>query len=116
MASITCYDGATPVGLLEFVKTAEQLSDPFIHQPSGMIFLPYLLGRFHDVLDLLRNEGPLELYFNPEGKWASIRTAEKEPVGAQRPPHAGQSGPSGLSADRRCSNHFDTQKLEAGLV
>jgi hypothetical protein len=75
LASITCYDGATPVGLLEFVKTAEQLSDPFIHQPSGMIFLPYLLGRFHDVLDLLRNEGPLELYFNPEGKWASILTS-----------------------------------------
>jgi len=42
LASITCYDGATSVGLLEFVKTTQQLSDPFIHQPSGMIFLPYL--------------------------------------------------------------------------
>jgi len=81
LASITCYNGETPVGLLEFVQTAGELSDPFIHQPSGMIFLPYLLGRFHDVLDLLRNEGPLELYFNPDGKWASILTSEAEPVG-----------------------------------
>ena len=81
LASITCYDGQTSVGLLEFVKTAEQLRDPFIHQPTGMIFLPYQLSRFHDVLDLLRNEGPLELYFNPGGKWASILTKGKEPVG-----------------------------------
>ena len=81
LASITCYSGDTPVGLLEFVQTAGELRDPFIHQPSGMIFLPYLLGRFHDVLDLLRNEAPLELYFNPDGKWASILTSEAEPVG-----------------------------------
>jgi hypothetical protein len=81
LASITCYSGETPVGLLEFVETAGELRDPFIHQPSGMIFLPYLLGRFHDVLDLLRNEDPLELYFNPDGKWASILTSGAEPVG-----------------------------------
>ena len=81
LASITCYSAETPVGLLEFVETAGELRDPFIHQPSGMIFLPYLLVRFHDVLDLLRNEDHLELFFNPDGKWASILTSEAEPVG-----------------------------------
>lgn len=81
LASITCYSGAAQVRLLEFVKSDAELRDPFIHQPSGMIVLPYLLGRFHDVLDLLRNEGPLELYFNPIGNWGSILTKEAEPVG-----------------------------------
>jgi len=81
LASITCYSGETPVGLVEFVETAAELREPFIHQPSGMIFLPYLLRRFHDVIDLLRNEKPLELYFNPDGKWGSILTSEAEPVG-----------------------------------
>ena len=40
LASITCYGSETPVGLLEFVKTAGELRAPFIHEPSGMIFLP----------------------------------------------------------------------------
>jgi hypothetical protein len=46
-----------------------------------MIILSYVIGRFHDVLDLLRNERPLELYLNPAGEWGSILTKEAEPVG-----------------------------------
>jgi len=81
LASITCFDGDTQVGLLEFRRSASDVRDPFIHEPTGMIILSYVIGRFHDVLDLLRNEGPLELYLNPAGKWGSILTKEAEPVG-----------------------------------
>ena len=33
------------------------------------------------IVDLLRNEKPLELYLNTDGKWGSILTKEMEPVG-----------------------------------
>jgi hypothetical protein len=81
LASITCFDGSTQVGLLEFVKSDAGLRDPFVHQPSGMIVLSFLLARFDEVIDLLRHEGPLDLFLNPSSKWGSIITRQSEPVG-----------------------------------
>jgi len=79
LASISCYEGATWVGLLEFWANPVRVRDPFVW--NERIVLSYTLDRFGDIIDILRNEGPLELYLNPGGNWGSILTKETEPVG-----------------------------------
>ena len=79
LASISCFDGTTWVGLLEFWSSSADVRAPFLW--NDRIVLSFTLARFHDVLDVLRNERPLQLYFNPAGKWASILTKDMEPVG-----------------------------------
>ena len=79
LASVSCYNGTTWVGLLEFWADKARVRDPFIW--NDRIVLSYTLDRLSDVVDILRNESPLELYLNPPGKWGSILTKELEDVG-----------------------------------
>ena len=79
LASISCFNGTEWVGLLEFHKNEAGVREPFVW--NDRIVLSYTLKRFDEVLDLLRNEKPLELYLNTDGKWGSILTKEMEPVG-----------------------------------
>ena len=79
LASISCYQGTTWVGLLEFWADSARVRNPFVW--NDRIVLSYTLDRFDDVVNILRNEAPLELYLNPPGKWGSILTKETEPVG-----------------------------------
>ena len=83
LASISCYEGTNWVGLLEFWADRARVRDPFLW--NDKIILSYTLERFRDVIDTLRNEGPLELYLNPTGKWGSVLTKELEPVGEGEP-------------------------------
>jgi len=61
------------------VERRSSVRDPSVI--NGRITLSYTLDRFSDVLDILRNEKPLKLHLNSEGKWGSIITKDKEPVG-----------------------------------
>ncbi|MDY6857195.1 MAG: hypothetical protein SWO11_21340 [Thermodesulfobacteriota bacterium] len=79
LASISCFQGTTWVGLIEFWANSSNVRDPFAW--NDRIVLSYTLERFNDVVNTLRNESPLELYLNPTGKWGSILTKELEPVG-----------------------------------
>ena len=79
LASISCYQGRMWVGLLEFWADSAKVRDPFLW--NDRIVLSYTLERFGDVINILRNEAPLELYLNPPGNWGSILTKELEPVG-----------------------------------
>jgi hypothetical protein len=81
LASISCFQGTTWVGLISFDKDEASLREPTLW--NDMIRLFYTLDRFHDVVDMLRQEKPLELYLNPAGRWGSILTKDMEPVGEE---------------------------------
>jgi hypothetical protein len=78
-ASISCFNGTEWVGLLTFWERRSSVREPSLI--NGRITLSYTLDRFRDVLDLLRNEEPLQLFLNPTAKWGSIITKDREPVG-----------------------------------
>ena len=82
--SITCYQGNTQVGMLIF-REASTLPEPWHQASTDRLFLYFHVDRFEAVLNILQNEKPLKLYFNPSGGWARLATG-KEPVGEEESP------------------------------
>lgn len=80
-ASISCFKGTQYVGLISFVKNEAALSEPYLM--GNIIRLFYTIDRFNDVIELLRQEKPLDLYLSTPGKWGSILSKEFEPVGEE---------------------------------
>ena len=79
LASISCFNGTEWVGLLTFWERKSSVREPSVI--NGRITLSYTLDRFSDVLDLLRNEEPLQLFLHSGNTWGSIMTKDREPVG-----------------------------------
>jgi hypothetical protein len=83
-ASVTCFNGREQVGMLIFRDTTS-LPEPWHQQLNAFdrLFLYYHIREFDSVMDILRNEKPLKLYFNPGGKWGCVSTSSLEPVGEE---------------------------------
>ena len=79
LASISCFNGNEWVGLLRFRESNSAVQEPSV--VNGRIVLSFTIDRFSHVLDILRNEKPLQLYLNPSGKWGAVLTKDTEPVG-----------------------------------
>ncbi len=79
-ARIICYEGDDVAGMLTFYRDEAGVPAPMSFQ-DDKISIGFAVKRFSEVLDLMRHESPLELYFDPEGEWGAILSCEMEPVG-----------------------------------
>jgi hypothetical protein len=77
---IICRDSGTVRGWLVFYEDSATIYDPSV-DATGRISLPFPLSRYASVMDLLRNEKPLTIYYNSPS-FAGI-TSAGEPVGEQ---------------------------------
>jgi hypothetical protein len=79
-ALIQCFDGNTVVGQLIFLDSPAALPSPRANaSPQGPLNIFFSIERFSAVVDLLRNEGPLEIGL--DGEIGILRNAALEPVG-----------------------------------
>jgi hypothetical protein len=79
-ALIQCFDGNTVVGQLIFLDSPAALPSPRANaSAAGPLNIFFSIERFSSVVDLLRNEGPLEI--SVDGEIGTLRTATAEPVG-----------------------------------
>jgi hypothetical protein len=80
-ALIYCYNGSSYAGRLAFIADDKPLPENkmWSNQPS----LYYHTSKFEDIIDILRNEGPLYLYFNDNNNVGILATSQKEPVGEE---------------------------------
>lgn len=75
---VQLYQGDDYVGTLDF-RDADPIPD---NELSGdFIRLSFQKNDFSNVIDLIRNEGPLFAWINPKNLIGGIATSENEPVG-----------------------------------
>ncbi|WP_433035238.1 hypothetical protein [Actinomycetospora sp. CA-053990] len=79
-AVVDCYRGDTWVAQLQFLA-AEPAVGGGLGSPEEFVVLYYALARFHDVVDILRNEGPLAVLFDTGTTTGEITTLANEKVG-----------------------------------
>lgn len=84
-AYIDCYNDSKYVGRLAFYKDAYSLPANGFSSPYGTPepCFNFKLSRFNDVINLLREEKPLSLWFYEERKTGIIGTGDFEPVGEE---------------------------------
>lgn len=79
LAGIYLYEGSKYRGYAYFFADDTPLAPPVYHSSTGQVFVHYNLSQFDAVLDLVRNEKPIYLYYsNPSN--AGLKTST-EPVG-----------------------------------
>lgn len=79
LAGIYLYEGNKYRGYAYFFADDTQLAAPVYHSNTGQIFVHFNLSQFDGILDMIRNEDPIYLYYyNPSN--AGISTSA-EPVG-----------------------------------
>lgn len=81
VAGVYLYDGDTYRGYVYFYPDGTPLASPVHDAVSGRIFLHLNLCQFHAVMDMLRAEHPIYLYYASPAN-AALRTG-KEPVGEE---------------------------------
>ena len=80
LARIICYEGEDVAGMITFHQDEAIVPNAGVFQ-RDKIRIGYAIRRYSEVMDLLRNEEPLELYLDPEAGWGALLTCELEPVG-----------------------------------
>lgn len=84
-ATIELYDeGKKEIGRLNFYKKPSDVeANPATKAPSGYMAFSYPSEQYSDVLDLLRNEGPVYLNFKKVADNLNIGylSTDREPVG-----------------------------------
>ncbi|MFO7918769.1 MAG: hypothetical protein R6V13_11905 [Anaerolineae bacterium] len=81
VAGIYLYEGNTYRGYVYFFPDGTPLSPPVHDSTNGRIFLHFNLCQFHAVMEMLRTEEPLYVYYlSPTN--AALRSG-KEPVGEE---------------------------------
>ncbi len=81
VAGIYFYQGNTYRGYGYFFPDGTELAPPVFDANNGRIFLHFNLSQFHAIMDTLRNESPLYIYYNSPTH-AALRSG-KEPVGEE---------------------------------
>ena len=70
-----------PLGQIVFFPDGTTLS-PDVQRPNGQVELHYHLQDFHNVMDILRNEKPVFLFFNGVGPgFENGISTSSEPIG-----------------------------------
>ncbi|NIN69810.1 MAG: hypothetical protein GTO63_35040 [Anaerolineae bacterium] len=81
VGGIYLYEGDTYRGYVYFYPDGTVLAPPVHDAANGCIFLHFNLCQFHAVMDMLRAEHPIYLYYASPAD-AALRTG-KEPVGEE---------------------------------
>lgn len=81
MASIYLYEGKKYRGYAYFFADDTPLNPPIFHSNLGRIFVHYNISQFEALLDTLRNEKPIYLYYHSPSN-AGLQTG-REPVGEE---------------------------------
>lgn len=81
LAGIYLYQGNTYRGYAYFFADDTPLNPPVYDASGGRVFVHYNLSQFHAILELLRNEKPVYLYYFAPSN-AGIYTG-KEPTGEE---------------------------------
>ena len=79
-AVIVVYSDKGIVGEISFVKNSEVVPTPQILSQSIHIY--YAISRFNDIINILREEKPLELMADTDAKFGAILSSS-EPVGEE---------------------------------
>ena len=82
---ISCYSGSTLVGSLRFYRDKEKMPESTVHElnETAILRLSYRLDQFRDVIDTLRYEKPLYLWYSSKSSAGYLGTSELEPVGEE---------------------------------
>jgi hypothetical protein len=81
VTGIYLYEGNTYRGYVYFFPDGTPLAPPVLDAAAGRVFLHYNLSEFHAVMDVVRNEKPLYLYYLSPSN-AALRSGQ-EPVGEE---------------------------------
>lgn len=81
IAYISCYDGNTQVGLLQFFHNAAEVEENSYN--GRVVYLTYEMSQFRDMLQILEYEKPLYIYYEESSHYGYVGTWEKEPSGEQ---------------------------------
>lgn len=81
-AEIDCFEGDVRVGQLFFYNTSP-IPDNSYAETVDVIFLNYQITQFNDVITILREESPLEIWFDRDNNAGYIATANYERVGEE---------------------------------
>jgi len=81
IAVIYAYRGETLVGALLFYPENKLLPNARIDTNKDVIFLSYSINQLHAILDILRNEKPLWLYYHNATNAGF--SSGREPVGEE---------------------------------
>ena len=79
LIQVQVYNGANYIGTLNFVET--DLIQQNMEDSHGLIQLYFIKNDYSLIMDLLRNEKPLFLWYNQDAKTGGIVTDEKESIG-----------------------------------
>ncbi|RSC93157.1 hypothetical protein [Tenacibaculum singaporense] len=79
LAGIYLYQGTKYRGYAYFFAEDTPLAQPVYNSSTGQVFVHYNLSQFDAVLDILRNESPIYLYYHSPSN-AGLNTS-REPVG-----------------------------------
>jgi hypothetical protein len=81
VAGIYLYEGQTYRGYVYFFPDGTPLDAPLLDSANGRVFLNFNLSQFHAVMELVRTEKPIYLYYlGPTN--AALRSG-KEPLGEE---------------------------------
>ena len=81
VTGIYLYEGGTYRGYVYFFPDGTPLAAPVLDSATGRIFLHFNLSQFHVVMEMVRTEKPLYLYYiSPTN--AALRSGA-EPVGEE---------------------------------
>jgi len=80
IASIRCNDGTVIVGYLKFEDVY-----PLSHNSytNNIVMMSFHISHLNDVITFLRNEKPLQLWFDDVKNGGRIQSISHEPVGEQ---------------------------------
>ena len=81
VAGIYYYQGGQYRGYMYFFPDGTPLAAPIHDATNGRVFLHFNLSQLHAVLDVLRNEKPLVVYYDSPTS-AALRTGV-EPIGEE---------------------------------
>lgn len=81
VAGIYLYEKGKYRGYVYFFPDGTALAPPVHDSTNGRIFLHFNLCQFHSVMDMLRNEKPIMLYYY--GPTNAALTTGREPVGEE---------------------------------
>ena len=82
-AHIYCYQAGACVGRISFFREGEGIppNSTFENGPD----LKFPIGRFSDIIGILRHEKPLTLHLNLSNLIGLLATGDLEPIGEEEP-------------------------------
>jgi len=82
-AQINCQHGNSTRAVFQFYKGGVTPGASFKGANTGILFLRFKENKFRDIIETLRLEKPLSVYFNDDSRLGYLSTSSLEPIGEE---------------------------------